>query len=153
MSNKTCNIFIQLNNKTDSRSALTTTTLVLWSSSSIQTCEPWVFRPQVSSSDSSVKVLFIFSHRENREVQSALHTRILACWEKDITVTLKLNLKTLKCSGSDFHLHNISFKYTENPVRDGGILFLVSAVVSPSRCLQYQRDVVQSRLVDNVLES
>lgn len=28
-----------------------------------------------------------------------------------------------------------------------------SAVISPSRCLQYQRDVVQSGLIDNISES
>lgn len=73
-----------INNRTDSGS----TTRPLWSLTntskqfSEHMCELWVFRVRFNSANTTVRVLFISSRRGNREVQSALHTQILACGEK-----------------------------------------------------------------------
>lgn len=55
------------------------------------------FRVQFNSvNTTTVRVLFISSDRGNREAQSALHTRILAWWGKDITVMSNLKVKHYK---------------------------------------------------------
>lgn len=50
--------------------------------SSLMGHELWFCRVHFSSANSSVRAFSIFSHRGNREIQSAQHTRILACGKR-----------------------------------------------------------------------
>lgn len=80
-------------------------------------------------------MLFIFSDRENGEVLFVAGTQILACRKSHIVISKILNRKWF----AELFRQHIPAEILHS--------------VLPSRSLQYQRNVVQSRLINNIPES